>query len=142
MPTTPTSQVCVLDCTLKISVPQRQNFWNVSTTSDLLFLTKQKFSNEKIWWLQTKLWSKVIFSQGVQGYAGTSVWFVYVTDCYCSGKRNWNKFFLTTKLPFVQSCPILMGRLWTTLCLFNRNACAMNRLFSHLEKRGCCGLSL
>ena len=27
---------------------------------------------------------------------------------YCSGKRNLDKFFLTTKLPFVQSYPIIL----------------------------------
>ena len=103
--------VCVLDCTLKVSVPQLQNFWNVPTTFVLwpCFLPKQQFSNEKIWCLETKLWLKVIFFQCVQGYAEISVWFVHVTDCYCFGKRNLNKFFLTTKLPLVQSYPIFMG---------------------------------
>ena len=81
-------------------------------------LPKQKFSNKKIWCLETKLWTKVTFSQRVQGYAETSVWFVHVTNCYCSGKKNLNKFFLTTKLPVVQSYPILMGPLWTTLIMF------------------------
>ena len=132
---------CVLDCMLKFSVPQPQNFLNVPTTLalDLLFLPKQIFSNKKIWCLETKLWSKVTFSQCVQGYAEMSVWFVHVTNCYCSGKKNLNKFFLTaTKLPVVQSHPYWWGhseRLW--LCLFDRNACEMNRLSLHIEKRGC-----
>ena len=108
--------VCVLDCTLKVSVSQPQNFWNAPTTFDLVFFAylKRQFSNEKIWCLEIKLWSKVIFIQCVQEYAETSVWFVHVTDGYCSCMRNSNKFFLTPKLPFVQSRPILMGRLWTT----------------------------
>ena len=112
--------VCVLDCSLKVSVPQPHNLWNVPTTFDFLFLPKQQFSNGKIWCLETKLWSKVIFSQLVQGYAETSVWFAHVTDCYYSGKRNSNKFFRTTKFSFVQSSPILqlMGWLWTTLGVF------------------------
>ena len=110
--------VCVLDWSLKVSVPQPPNFWNVPTSFDFLFSFKQQFSNEKIWCLETKLWSKVIFSQRVQGYTETSVWFVHVTDCYCSGRRNSNKIFLTTKFPFVQSRPILMGRFWTTSFVF------------------------
>ena len=116
--TTMSQDACVLDCSLKVSVPQLQNLWNVPTTFDLLFSPKQQFSNEKIWVLEKKLWLKVIFSQRVQGYAETSVWFVHVTDCYYSGKRYLNKFFLTTKFPFVQSRPILMGWLWTTLVVF------------------------
>ena len=108
--------VCVLYWSLKVSVPQPQIFWNVPTTTfDLLFSPKRQFSNEKIWCLETKLWLKVIFSQ----YAETSVWFLHVvTDCYYSGRRNSNKFFLTTNFPFVQS------------------------RFSHSEKRSCSGLSL
>ena len=62
---------CVLDCTLNVSVPQSQNFLNVPTTFDLLFLPKQKFSNKKVWCLEIKLWLKVTFSQHVQGYAET-----------------------------------------------------------------------
>ena len=115
--TTMSQDICVLDCPLKVSVPQSQNLWNVPTIFDLLFLPKQQFSNEKIWCLETKLWSKVIFSLHVKGYAETSARFVHVTDYY-SGKRNSNKFFLTTKFPFVQSHPILMGWLWTTLVVF------------------------
>ena len=68
---------------------------------------------------KTKLCSKVIFSKCIQRYVETSAWFVDVTDCYCSGKKNLNKFFLTTKLPFVQSHSILMGQLWTTLVVYN-----------------------
>ena len=79
---------------------------------------KQQFSNGKIWCLEAKLWSKVVFSQRVQGYAEISVWFVGVTDCYYSDKRNSNKFFLAMKYSFVQSRPTLMGRLWTTLGIF------------------------
>ena len=48
VPITATSHdVCVLDCSLKVSVLQPQNFWNILTTFDLLFLPKQQFSNEK-----------------------------------------------------------------------------------------------
>ena len=101
MPITAVSQgVYVLDCTLKVSAPQPQNFWNVPTTFDLVFFS---LNND----FQMK-----------KGYAETSVWFVHVTDCYCSGKKNLNKFFLTAKLPVVQSHPILMGWLWRTLVVF------------------------
>ena len=110
--------VCGLEWLLKVSVPQPQNFLNVPTSFDLLFSLKRQFSNEKFQCLETKLWSKVVFSQRVQGYPETSVWFVHVTDCYRSGRRNSSKFFLTTKFPFVQSRPILMGWLWTTLVMF------------------------
>ena len=67
-----------------------------------------------------------------------NVWFVHATDCYYSGKINSNKFFLTTKFPFVQNHPMLMGWLWATLLVFiDRNTCIMNWLFLHLEIRGC-----
>ena len=135
---------CVLDCTLKFSVPQPQDFLNVPTTLDLLFLPKQKFSNKTIWCLETTLWLKVTFSQRVQGYAKTSVWFVHVTNCYCSGKKNLNKFFLTTKLPVVQSHPILMGPLWTTLVMFVWQKHMRNEpvVFAFGKERLCSGLSL
>ena len=110
--------VCVLDWSINFFVLQPQNFWNVSTTFDFFFPPKQQLLNEKTLCLETKLWSKVIFSQHVQGYAKTSVWFVNVAYCYCSDRRNWNKFFLTTEFPFVQSYHILMGWLWTTLVVF------------------------
>ena len=124
---------------------QPQNLWNTPTTFDLLFLPKQQFSNEKIWCLETKIWSKVIFSQHVQRYAETSVWFVHVTDCYYFGKRNSNKFFLTIyKISFCSKLPHIDGgdfeQVWWSL--FDGNACAMNWLFLHLEKTGCSGLSL
>ena len=64
------------------------------------FLPKRQFSNEKIWCLETKLWLKVIFSQCVQGYAETYVWFVHVTDFYYPGKKNLNKFFSNYKISF------------------------------------------
>ena len=79
------------------------NFWPC-------FLLKRQLLNEKIWCLETKLWSKVIFSQRVQDMQKHLFDLsTYVTDCHCSGEINLNKFFLTTKLPFVQSSPILMG---------------------------------
>ena len=37
--------VCVLDCSLKVFVPQPQNLWNVPTTFDLLFLPKLDLNN-------------------------------------------------------------------------------------------------
>ena len=80
--------VCILDCTLKVSVSQPQNFRNVPTIFDLVFLPKQQFSIETFWCLETKLWSKVVFFQHIQGYAETSVWFDHVTGSYCSGKIN------------------------------------------------------
>ena len=101
--------ICVLDYTLKVSVPQPQNTWHVPTTFDLVSLPKQQFSNKKNLMFKDKALIKSYFYQCVQGYTETSVSFAHVTDCYCSGKRNLNKFFLTTKLPFVQSHPILMG---------------------------------
>ena len=72
-------------------------------TFDLVFCLNNNFQMKKIWWLETKLWSKVIFSYvSRDSYAETSVWFVHATDCYyCSGKRNSNKFFLSTKLPLL-----------------------------------------
>ena len=109
----------VLHCTLKLSISQPSNFWSIPTTFDVVFLPKRQFSNEIFWCLETKLWSKVIFCQCVHGYPETSVWFDHVTDCYCSGKRNSNKFFSNYKFAsFVQSHPILMGWLWTTLVVF------------------------
>ena len=54
--------ICVLDCILKVSVPQPQSFWNAPTTFDLVFCLNNNFQMKKIWWLETKLWSKVIFS--------------------------------------------------------------------------------
>ena len=97
---------------------------------------KKKFSNEKVWCLETKLWSKVILFQRVYGYAETPAWFAHVTDCYYFGKRNSNKFFLTTKFIFVQSHPYWWGNFEQLWCsLFDRNTCAMNWLFLHLEKR-------
>ena len=69
------------------------NFLNLPMTFDLLYLPKRQFSDEIIWCSETKLWLKVNFSQHVQGYSETSVWFVHVTDIYCSGWReNWRKF--------------------------------------------------
>ena len=100
---------------------------------DLLFLPKRQFWNENIWCLETKLWSKVIFSQWIQEYAEISVSFLHVTDCYCSGKRHSNKIFLTTKFPFVQTCPILMGQLWTTLVVFIWQKCT----HAHTQWTGC-----
>ena len=45
VPITATSQyVCVLDCSLKVSMTQSQKFWNVPRISDL----KQQFLNKKI----------------------------------------------------------------------------------------------
>ena len=100
------------------------------------FLPKRQFSNEKVWCLETKLWSKVILFQRVYGYAETSAWFAHVTDCYYFGQRNSNKFFLTTKFIFAQSHPYWWGNFEQLWCsLFDRNTCAMNWLFLHLEKR-------
>ena len=121
-------------CSVKVSAPQSQNFWNVPTTFDLLFLSKQQFSNEKNWCLKTKLWLKVIFSKCVQEHAETSAWFVHVTDCYCSGKRNLNEFFPTTKLLFVQSHPMMDGA-----TLLNNFGCVYG-LFDtemHAQWNGC-----
>ena len=90
-----TTMSCVLDCS-QVSVLQSQNLWNVHSKALLFdlrffFLPKPQFSNEKNWCLETKLWSKAIFSQHVQRYAEISAWFVHVTDCYYSaGKRNSN----------------------------------------------------
>ena len=95
-----------LDWSLKVSVPQLQNFWNVFTTLDT-----------KVSCLEMKLWLKVVLFRHVLRHAKTSVWFVNV-KCYCSDRRNSNNFFLTTKFPFVQSCSMLMGQLWTTLNVF------------------------
>ena len=76
---------------------------------DLLFLPKRHFSNEKIWCSETKLWSKVNFSQHVQGYSETTVPFVHLTDIYCFGRKNLREFevsssshkmFLCSKSPY------------------------------------------
>ena len=58
--------------------PQPQNILNVPTTFDLVFLPKRQLWNEKNWCLETKLWSKVIFSQRVHLYEETSALFVHV----------------------------------------------------------------
>ena len=102
-----TRYVCVLDCTLKVSVPQPQNFWNSPQPWTLFFCLNDNFQMKNLIF-RDKTLIKSCFFQRVQGYTETSAWFVHVTDCYCSGKKNSNKFFLTTKLPFVQSRPILM----------------------------------
>ena len=119
----------------KLDCKANNKIFEMSPQPLTFFLPKRQFSNKKIWCLETKLWSKVIFSQYTHGYAETSVSFVHVTDCYCSGKTNLNKFFLTTKLPFGD-----FEQLW--LCLCDRNTCAMNSLLLHSEKRGCSGLTL
>ena len=76
VPITAMSQdVCVLDCSLKVSVPQPQNVW------------------KKLMW-------KLFFPNVSRDYAETSPWFVHVTYCYCSGKRNLNKFFSNYKTAF------------------------------------------
>ena len=86
--------VCVIDRPLKVSASHIPNFWNVPImTFNFLFLPKMQFSNERLWCFETKLRSKVIFFQQVQGCIETFVWSVRVTDCYCSGGRNSNKFF-------------------------------------------------
>ena len=71
-------------------------------------------------------------------------------EIYCYGRKNVTKFevsfsshkiSLCSKLP--QVAPFSWGdfeQLW--LHLFDRNACEMNQLFSHLEKKDCGGLSL
>ena len=126
---------CVLDCSLKVSVPQLQNFLNVPTTFDF-FCLNNNFQMKKIWCLKTQLWSKVIFSKSTQGYAVTSAWFVHVTNFCSSGKRNLNKFFSNYKTAFCSKSPILwcdFEQLW--LCLFDRNTCKINRLFSYSEKK-------
>ena len=139
---------CFSYCSLKFSIPQPQNLWKCSHDLWPSFSYKQQFSNEKIWCLETKLSLKVIFSQRIQGPdiprdMQKHVWFVHVTDYYYSGKRNLNKFFLTTKFLLFKVTPYRWGnfeQLWWSL--FDRNACTMNWLFLHLEKRGCSGLSV
>ena len=130
--------VCVLDCTLKVSVPQPQNFWNVPTTFDLVFCLNNTFQMKKIWCLETKLWlfdQKLFFPMCPGICRNICLICPCVTDCYCCGKRNSNKFFLTTKLPFVQSHPILIGRLWTTLVVFIWQKCMHNEpVVSTFEK--------
>ena len=47
---------------------------------------------------------------------------------FYSSERNSNKFLLTTRFPLVQSYPILMGWLWTTLVVFIWQKCMRNEL--------------
>ena len=132
--------VCVLDCHWRFLFPSSKIYEMFPKSLTFFFLPKPQFSNEKVWCIKTKLWSKVILFQRVHGYAKTSVWFAHVTNCYYFGKRNSNKFFLTTKFIFVQSHPYWWGdfeQLWCSL--FDRNTCAINWLFLHLEKRGYSG---
>ena len=107
---TATSQdVCVSDCTLKVSVPSpTSKFLKCPHNLWPCFLPKRQFSNEKIWCLETKLWSNVIFSQRVQGYAETSAWFLHVTDCYCSDKKN-SKVFSNYEIAFCSKSPHIDG---------------------------------
>ena len=67
--------------------------------------------NFQTWSFETKLWLKVNFSLHVQGYSETSVWFVHVTDCYCSAGKNLRKFelsFSTHKISLCSKSPFLM----------------------------------
>ena len=81
--------VCILYWSLKASAPRPWNFLNVPTTFDP-FLPKQQFSNRKylMLWNKALIWLEVSFSQHIQRYSETSVWFVHVTNCYWFGGRN------------------------------------------------------
>ena len=56
-----------------------------------------------MFWHEASIKSEYSSRKHVQGCAEISVWFVYVTDCYCSGEINLNKFFLAIKSLFVQN---------------------------------------
>ena len=115
-----------------------------SITESLCFPTPRFFKcpNEKIWCFETKLWSKINFSQHVQGY--TKICLI----CACHRlllfwQEKFEISFSSHKSLFVQSCPILMGQFWITLVVFIWQKRMHNEaVFSHLEKRGCGGLSL
>ena len=113
--------VCVLDWLLKVSVPETQNFWNIPATFDLLFPPKRKFSNEKIWCLETRLWLKVIFS-----HPGICKNICLIFACHRLIPFWQEKFkyvFLTTKFPFVQSRPVETHAQWTDcFCIWRREA--------------------
>ena len=87
--------VCVLDWSLKVSVPQPQNFLNVPTTFDLLFSPKQQLSYEKIWCLAL---IEIYFLPTCPGICRNMfdlcMWQIV---SYCSGRRNSSKFFLIMK---------------------------------------------
>ena len=134
--------LCLRLLTEGFCFPQPQNFWNFPTTLTFLFCPpKQQFSNGKTWCLKIKLWFKVIFSKCVQGLCW-NIFLICLSQIVTVLEREiWISFFLTAnklKLPFVKVTPYWWGdfeQLW--LCLFYRNACTMNHLFSHLEKRHC-----
>ena len=107
--------VCILDCS---PTPKFMKCSHDLLPSFFAQMTIFKWKN--LMFKETRLWSKVIFSQRVQGWdMHKHVWFVHITDCYYSGKRNSNKFFPTTKFPFVQSHPIFWWEwLWTNLLVF------------------------
>ena len=104
--------ICDLDQSLKVSALHPPNFLNVSTTFNFLFLPKQMFSMEKNWCPEMKLWLTVNFSQHVQGYSETSVWFVHVTYIYCSGGKNLRNFevsFSSHKISLCSKSPHFDG---------------------------------
>ena len=73
---------------------------------------KWPFLNEKIWYSETKLWLQVNFSQHDHGYSETSVWFVHVTDIYCSGWTQLGKFqagFSSHRISFCLKSPHFDG---------------------------------
>ena len=63
--------VCVLDCSLEVSVFQSQIF-EISQQPANFFHLNNNFKQKKLC-LETKLSLKVILSQSLQGYAETSV---------------------------------------------------------------------
>ena len=97
--------VCVLDRSRRFLFPNSKIFqmshdlWPSSFDLTTIF----QWSS-----LETKLRSKVIFSQLVLGYAETSVWFVHVTDCYCSGRGN-SEVFSNSEISFCLKLPHING---------------------------------
>ena len=86
--------VCVLDRSLKVSAPHSRKFLNVPTTFELLFYCQNNnFQTKKTDVLRRSFDWKLI-SPNVFRDVQITVRFVHhVSDCYCSGRRNLNKFF-------------------------------------------------
>ena len=118
--------VHVLDSSLKISAPPpNPKIFEMSPQPlTFFFCLNYNFQMKKFNVSRWRSFDWKLLSPSVSWDMQKPVWFVHVTDCYCSGRRNLNKFFLTTKFPFAQSHPILMGQLWTNLAVFiDRKAC-------------------
>ena len=93
--TTMLQVVCVLDLSLKVSAPHSRNLLNVALmTFDLLYCClNNNFQTKKIDVLRRSFGWKLI-SPNVFRDVQIIVWFVHhVTDCYCSDRRNFSKFF-------------------------------------------------